>query len=257
MADINIVRRGGGIGLSFKVVGGTSAPSSPKENTIWVNTSTTITGWTFQHAGVVAYEGRVWIDVGTSSTATFNASKKNVLMIYPVAVKQYINGAWVSKTAKIYKNGSWVEIAASAFYIFKSGTGLMNGITGFSNATCSTTAITGTSPIYSSNKEYKYIECNESIDVTNYSTAHFSGVSCAFDGNGNANNSKVSVYVGSASTVVGSTVTSGTATLASDGTYTVDISSIKGFAKFGASFYSTASYAVSFKNFSIGNIWFD
>ena len=38
---------GGGASLNFKVVGGTAAPASPKENTVWVNTSTAITGWAF------------------------------------------------------------------------------------------------------------------------------------------------------------------------------------------------------------------
>lgn len=38
---------GGDAKLNFEVVGGTSAPASPKENTIWVNTSTTITSWVF------------------------------------------------------------------------------------------------------------------------------------------------------------------------------------------------------------------
>lgn len=40
--------RGGGVNpLNFKVVGGTSAPSNPKENTIWVNCSLNITSWDF------------------------------------------------------------------------------------------------------------------------------------------------------------------------------------------------------------------
>lgn len=38
---------GGGASLNFKVVGGTSTPASPKENTIWVNTDTEITSWHF------------------------------------------------------------------------------------------------------------------------------------------------------------------------------------------------------------------
>lgn len=38
---------GGSNPLNFKVVGGASAPASPKENTIWVNTDLTITGWVF------------------------------------------------------------------------------------------------------------------------------------------------------------------------------------------------------------------
>lgn len=38
---------GGGAGINLEVVGGTTQPSSPKENTVWVNTSTTITSWDF------------------------------------------------------------------------------------------------------------------------------------------------------------------------------------------------------------------
>lgn len=38
---------GGASILNFKVVGGTTQPESPKENTIWVNTGTEISGWVF------------------------------------------------------------------------------------------------------------------------------------------------------------------------------------------------------------------
>ena len=38
---------GGDAKLNFEVVGGTTAPASPKENTIWVNTNTTIPSWHF------------------------------------------------------------------------------------------------------------------------------------------------------------------------------------------------------------------
>lgn len=37
----------GGTSLNFKVVGGTTAPVNPKENTIWVNTDVKITSWHF------------------------------------------------------------------------------------------------------------------------------------------------------------------------------------------------------------------
>ena len=38
---------GGGSELAFRVLGGTTAPSSPKENDIWVNTNTEVTSWDF------------------------------------------------------------------------------------------------------------------------------------------------------------------------------------------------------------------
>lgn len=48
MTDLSIVRRGGGgTSLNFEVVGGASAPASPKVNSIWVNTDTAISSWHF------------------------------------------------------------------------------------------------------------------------------------------------------------------------------------------------------------------
>ena len=51
---------GGSAALNFKIVGGTTAPSSPSENTIWVNTSTPISDWIFsasQPSRAFALEG--------------------------------------------------------------------------------------------------------------------------------------------------------------------------------------------------------
>lgn len=47
MGTALITRRGGGAALNFKVVGGTTEPLNPAENTIWVNTDTEITAWAF------------------------------------------------------------------------------------------------------------------------------------------------------------------------------------------------------------------
>lgn len=100
---------GGGGGLNFKVVGGTTAPSNPKENMIWVNTSTKITSYIFSATQPTGSAGMVWISTGTSSTAEFNALKKNGIQVYPLSAKQYISGAWVGETAKIYQGGEWVD----------------------------------------------------------------------------------------------------------------------------------------------------
>lgn len=100
---------GGGVGgLNFQVIGGTTAPNNPKENTIWVNTSTKITGWVFSATQPTGATGMVWISIGTSSPAEFNALKKNGIQVYPMSAKQYVRGAWVDKTAKSYQNGAWV-----------------------------------------------------------------------------------------------------------------------------------------------------
>ena len=107
-----------GTPLNFKVVGGTSAPSSPSENTIWVNTSTTITSYVFSATQPTGATGMVWLQTGTTSSAAFNALKKNTINVYPSVCKQYVSNAWVSKTAKIYQSGKWVDLI---FWLYNQG----------------------------------------------------------------------------------------------------------------------------------------
>ena len=112
---------GGGGGLNFSVVGGTSQPVNPKENTIWVNTDTEISGWAFSATEPGSPEGgMVWISTGTSGTVGFNALKKNCIQVYPISAKQYISGAWVDVTAKSYQGSEWVDWF-SGTYIYKNG----------------------------------------------------------------------------------------------------------------------------------------
>lgn len=99
-----------GVELNFEVIGGTSQPSSPKENTIWVNTSTPITNWMFSSTEPDSAEaGMVWIAVGTESDIEFNALKKNAIQVYPEKAQQYVNGAWVKVSAMTYQGGKWNE----------------------------------------------------------------------------------------------------------------------------------------------------
>ena len=109
---------GGGDSLNFKVLGDTSAPSNPKENTIWVNTNAKITSWVFSStAPQTPNDGMVWISVGTFSPVEFNALKKNRIQVYPLKAKQYVSGAWVDKTAKSYQNGAWADWWSGELFI--------------------------------------------------------------------------------------------------------------------------------------------
>lgn len=110
MAEAIISRRGGGgTGLNFKVVGGTSQPTNPRENTIWVNTSTSITSYVFSVTQPAGSAGMVWFKIGTYSSVPFNALKKNTLRVYPTSCKQYVSGSWVDKTAKTYLSSTWTD----------------------------------------------------------------------------------------------------------------------------------------------------
>lgn len=101
---------GGDGGLNFKVIGSTTTPSSQAENTIWINTGTTITSWAFSATEPAEKSsGMVWITTGISSEFEFNALKKNAIQVYPLAAKQYNGSSWNDVTAMIYKGGQWVS----------------------------------------------------------------------------------------------------------------------------------------------------
>lgn len=115
---------GSGASLNYKLVGGTSQPASPSANTVWVNTETAITSHVFAADQPTGAEGMVWIKTGTASGAAMSVTKKNPVMVYPLDCKQYVSGAWVSKTAMSYLNGAWVPWRV---YLFKAGEGPSTG----------------------------------------------------------------------------------------------------------------------------------
>lgn len=103
---------GGGASLNFKVVGGTTAPGSPTENTIWVNTATAIPSWAFSATEPESpVTGMVWLSTGASSTVAFNALRKNEIRVCPVSAKQYVGGQWTRVEAKTYQDGAWESVA--------------------------------------------------------------------------------------------------------------------------------------------------
>lgn len=168
---------GGTDALNFKVVGGTEQPVNPKENTVWVNTDTAISGWAFspeEPAG--PSEGLVWIGLGTASPAPFNALKKEALYCYPTACRQYAGGAWVNAEAYVYTDGAWVQFSAvkpAVFIVFDGGseadyTGTWSGNGGSSGGVLSVT-----NGGYNSFVENSYLSSAELIDMSDYSTLHF------------------------------------------------------------------------------------
>lgn len=166
-----------GGGLNLHVVGGTTQPTNPAENTVWVNTDTEISGYSFSATQPEnPAEGMVWFATGTASSAEMNVDKKNTLMLYPVNCKQYINGAWVSKSAKTYLNGAWEEWR---IYLYKQGdecTNITGGWVGVQSQLGNSTYPKGTT---TKNADNLYLAVNNqssgfvtknTIDVTKYKT---------------------------------------------------------------------------------------
>jgi hypothetical protein len=169
---VNFSKGGVGAGLNYKVVGGTSTPASPSENTIWVNTSTAITSHVFSATQPTGSAGMVWIKTGTSSNLAFNALKKNGIQVYPLSAKQYVSGAWVDKTAKSYIGGKWVDwIKYTYLYNNKAVSGYTFGTVNDVETSKSSVSDKGTYvQLTGSSNIYAIFYVTPKVDVTNAKT---------------------------------------------------------------------------------------
>lgn len=243
--------------LNFRVIGSLVQPAAPKENTIWVNTDTTITSWVFAPEAPTNPEGgMIFFKTDKTSPVGFNALRKNEIAVLPTSAQQYIGGQWKNMEAHDYIGGEWVQFSSEKYVVFEAGKGLSAGLTGFSNATYNSDKIVAKTPLGAGPGNGESVISKEKIDVTAYKTATFSGINCQFKGNGNANSSSIWAFVGGASSTIGSATTSGSATLASNKTVMVDISNVTGLVEFGFKTYSSAAYAVFFQNFNLNGIVF-
>lgn len=110
---------GNGVELNFEVVGGTSAPENPTENTIWVDTNIEITGYTLSSNerteesvsnGFIVIKYDPYYQNGNGG---FNAIiNNNEIFIKPISAMQYISetDTWEQKTIKVWQNNQWVEV---------------------------------------------------------------------------------------------------------------------------------------------------
>lgn len=122
----------GGTALNFNVKTYLSETElkadKPRENTIGVITTTTMTSWAFSAKEPAEPEvGMVWISVGTTSPVEFNALKSKTLQVYPINAKQYVGGKWEDIVAYSYPDDEWVEWWDG--YYYRSGNEYKN-ITG-------------------------------------------------------------------------------------------------------------------------------
>ena len=117
---------GGGIKLPFRVIGGTTQPSNPKDGDIWVKTSVPIMRtefangtWASGGVGLVFLAGTLGGSnpTGTNSTVwainKITGASKYVLKITLTGCKQVqgSTGNWVSLDAYRYYGGKWVQFS--------------------------------------------------------------------------------------------------------------------------------------------------
>ena len=210
---------GGGGGLNFSVVGGTSQPVNPKENTLWVNTQTEISGWVFspEEPGEPV-GGMVWIRLGTTSEVPFNALKKGELYCFPTSCEQYVGGSWASVDAYIYQDRQWLQFSSEFHYLAVYDSGVENvplTLTGFTRKTSVLRASleTGGSA---------YIKTSSAIDITYNSALN---VTCTYL---NGDGTFTGYFYARILNTDGSVVAEKRSSRNTTGTISLDISSLTG-----------------------------
>lgn len=237
----------GGGGTNFKVIGSTTRPVSPSENTIWVSTPTSITGWTMQEDEPSGSEGLVWIKTALSGETAFNALKKNAIKIAVVGCQQYISGAWANKAAEIWQNSAWVAFSSENLVLFEanggdSGKWTSSGFTygGYTvgGGTVSDAILSVTAQMSPS---YTIVGTASAIDLTSYSKLHIeSSFARPSSGYGGLVTAVVSTSTNFASTAASQDLRSGTS-------FDIDVSVLSGahfIGFYGAGASSTGSGGV-------------
>lgn len=248
---------GGAAALNFKVVGGTEQPENPKENTIWVNTETDISGWVFSpEEPAEPSEGLVWIGLGTASPASFNALKKGGLYCFLVSCKQYVGRAWVNEDAYLWKDGAWVQFSSERperEYLIQDGVIDMTAhpYTVTENSSTATTATNGVT--YNEKPALKMVGRNSvycTYSFANVAVPDWATVFSVEIYRMPAQPGDPTIAIGGASL----TISRGSDYYIADTTVNIDVSSISGNAgnltfRFQGSAYNDECY--------IGNAWFE
>ena len=112
MSDVLLTRRGGGANLNFRVtrypLGTDLSGVTGKTNEIAVLTDNLINGWQFStQEPENPQTGDIWIKTAETSNISFDALKKNHIVLRLMAVYQYETGAWTKKDSAVYQNGAW------------------------------------------------------------------------------------------------------------------------------------------------------
>lgn len=117
----------GGANLNFKIVNGTTEPTNPSENMIWINTGTDIGEWQFSTTepatrvdGTALQVGDVYMQTSNLSNIEFNVLKKNGLYLRLNVVCLYTDTGWINTVTYIYQNANWVLVDSNV-YLYLNG----------------------------------------------------------------------------------------------------------------------------------------
>ena len=112
---------GGGGGIELTVVNGSTAPTSPAENTIWVLTTATIGNvYVSPTAPSSPSTGDVWVNTSGTAVCTMTLSEDPTAEVNISGFKIYQNGAWAEPGGGIQCGGVWYDLTAKVYGIKRS-----------------------------------------------------------------------------------------------------------------------------------------
>ena len=199
MGQCFLYGNGGGSGLKLRIFDGTSAPSNPKDNDIWIKTSTAIEYWelsdkTFPISWAMG-KGFVYIKGDFAGAYDYRETTGLALDVpgnhdgemYArlTSCVQYDGSTWANKDAYIYHDG-WHQFAyAWNGELFDNGNQYVSKTGGWQTAGGTQTSA---SPylLVSDSVNNAVVGTANKIDISNYSTLHFIGQGRGDYSNGSA-----------------------------------------------------------------------
>ena len=183
MGQCFLYGNGGNDRLKLRVFGGTSAPSSPQENDIWVKTSISIPSWEFSETaaptwgmskGYVYFASTYVAGFAQRENTGLNFLKKNAIFTNLIGCHQYDGSAWHNMDAYIYHSG-WHQFSSTwDGELFENGN-LYEDYTGGWPAKLGTLSETSPYLKYSAGSQNIVVSSGKMIDLTNYSQLHVIG----------------------------------------------------------------------------------
>lgn len=162
----------GSANLNFKVIGN-PRPEKPSKNTLWVDTDN-ISCWSIG-AMPDQIDGALWIPTDPTSHVSFNALKKNCIMVHPSMALAYTTSkGYAARPVQLYDGTSWVDIWDGYLYnrgdeyIDRTG-GWIEHYNGVS-AKGSVTKQSGGIRLYGASGKASIVKPGTPIDLTNIGT---------------------------------------------------------------------------------------
>lgn len=170
-----------------KIVGGETAPLSPRQNTVWVRTAEPVTGYSFEdNEPAQPYEGMVWFSTEGYHPTPITIGGRNPIVLQPTGCMQYIDGSFQRVPSYVYQSGEWVGLWNGVLYSpGNEWTRFTGGFVGHAIKSTSSSGASAAVPNITRNESDLTITnagtkggvvCTGApIDVTDYDTIHFVG----------------------------------------------------------------------------------